>query len=101
VERPDLAPTLPTDQPDPVPGGAGGPVMDGNQIRVPPYLDADARPVHRGAIRPLAAPTPGPAIVLVWPDAPDRSAVDRVARAVERALRAAWPPVATDSADPP
>jgi hypothetical protein len=38
-------------------------------------------------------------VVIVWPDAPDRRAVERVARAVERALRAAWPPVGTDGFD--
>ena len=73
--------------------------MDTDQIRVPPYLDA--RPDQdRPARPPLTVPTPGPAVLIIWPDAPDRRAVERVARAVERALRAAWPPVGTDTPDP-
>jgi hypothetical protein len=77
----------------------GSPVTQGDQVRIPPYLDA--RPVRGGKNPPLAVPRPGPAVILVWPDAPDRMAVERVARAVERALRAAWPPVGTDRLDAP
>lgn len=73
--------------------------MDGSQIRIPPYVDA--RRVPDGVVPPLAVPSVGPALIIIWPDAPDRRAVERVARALERALRAAWPPVATDSPDTP
>ena len=66
-------------------------------VRIPPYLDA--APGQGEATYRLTVPQPGPAVVIIWPDAPDRSSLERVARAVERALRAAWPPVPTDSPD--
>jgi len=73
--------------------------MQDNRLRIPPYLDA-GRP--RGETTPpLFAPHPGPAIVVIWPDAPSAAAMDRIVRAVERALRAAWPPVPTDTPSAP
>ena len=71
--------------------------MNGDQLRIPPYLDAP--PGRHTAVHRLVAPEPGPAVVIVWPDAPSRGSVERVARAVERALRAAWPAIATDAAE--
>jgi hypothetical protein len=68
----------------------------GRHFRVPPYVEAVPREAAR---HPVTAPVPGPAVVLVWPDAPDEETVQRVARALERALRAAWPPVATEQPD--
>jgi hypothetical protein len=68
--------------------------MSSEAPRIPPYLDL--RPGIDHAIHPITVPHPGPAVVVVWPDAPSNDAVMRVARAVERALRAAWPPVARD-----
>jgi hypothetical protein len=62
--------------------------------RIPPYLDI--RPGLDHAIYPITVPHPGPAVVVIWPDAPSDDAVMRVARAVELALRTAWPPVARD-----
>jgi hypothetical protein len=74
-------------------------MTQGGQIRIPPYLDAGPR--RHEAVCPVLVPGPGPAVVVVWPDAPSRSAVERVAREVERALRAAWPAVASDRTDAP
>ena len=68
--------------------------MSSEAPRIPPYLDL--RPGVDHAIYQVTAPAPGPAVVVIWPDAPSSGAVMRVARAVELALRAAWPPVASD-----
>jgi len=65
--------------------------MNNDAPRIPPYLDI--RPGVDQAIYQITVPEPGPAVVVVWPDAPSRDAVMRVARAVELALRTAWPPV--------
>jgi len=68
--------------------------MREDALRIPPYLDL--RPGIDHAVHLVTAPDPGPAVVVVWPDAPSNEAVLRVARAVELALRTAWPPVARD-----
>jgi hypothetical protein len=69
--------------------------MDENRLRIPPYLDA-GRPAEE-TTPPLTVPTAGPAVVIIWPDAPSDAALQRIARAIEWALRQAWPPVPTDS----